>query len=65
MQRNSDLEAVLRTAVRWWWDRWQDFGRASGGVPLAEPPAYPGSIGPPETLSETPRDGPDSREFAA
>jgi hypothetical protein len=45
--------------------RWQDFGRASGGVPLAEPPAYPGSIGPPETLSETPRDGPDTREFAA
>jgi hypothetical protein len=27
------VEGAVRSVVQWWWAHWQEFGRASRGVP--------------------------------
>jgi hypothetical protein len=36
MRRVSGVQGAVRSVVQWWWDHWQEFGRASRGVPCVD-----------------------------
>jgi len=36
MRRVSGVQGAVRSAVLWWWEHWQAFGRVSGGVPCVD-----------------------------